>query len=140
MDLSIDRVCISRTSPADADSAVDASCEEVSGGKAVDACVDRVCISRTLPADADSAADASCEGASCELTSGGRAACGGDGGGVISAIPVATMRAMNSSGGIVRLLLLMVSTKLAAEYCKPHAAEFVPSVSWFVFSYVTKQR
>ena len=37
-------------------------------------------------------------------------------------MPPATMRARNSSGGMVRLPLLMVSTKLAAEYCgrRPH--------------------
>lgn len=34
-------------------------------------------------------------------------------------MPAATMRAMNSSGFMVKLPLLMVSTKLAAEYYAP---------------------
>lgn len=42
----------------------------------------------------------------------------GDGGGM-SATPAATMRATNSSGSMLRLPLLIVSMKLAAEYCAP---------------------
>ena len=37
----------------------------------------------------------------------------------MSGTPAATMRAMNSSGSIVRDVAFTVSMKDAAEYCKP---------------------
>jgi hypothetical protein len=44
----------------------------------------------------------------------------------MSATPAATMCARNSSGSIVRLPLLMVSMKLAAEYCTGKGTRALP--------------
>ncbi len=40
----------------------------------------------------------------------------------MSGTPAATMRAMNSSGSMVRDVAFTVSTKDAAEYCEVHPA------------------
>lgn len=56
----------------------------------------------------------------------------GDGGSVLaasmSATPAAIMRATNSSESMVKELLLMVSMKDAAEYCKAKGTQYEPHV------------